>query len=72
MKKTWAVIGVVCVAALSVCGCYRENPYEKYMRAKMRGDRQAMKEAYVEILRDELDRRWWQENGADWYPDPGR
>ena len=55
-------------------GCYRQNPYEQFYRARMDGDTKAMKKAYVEILRDEMDRQWWKRNGGygDWEPEYGR
>lgn len=72
MKNLLSVIASVFVAIPFLVGCHEQNPYEKFIRARAEGDQKAMKEAYIEIMRDELDRQWWERNGADWYPEPGR
>jgi hypothetical protein len=67
VRRALRLVVLGCLATSFLPGCHRENPYEKFIRARARGDKKAMKEAYIEILRDEIDREWWERNGADFY-----
>lgn len=69
MRRIQYPVVLACLVMSFLTGCHRENPYEKFIRARARGDAKAMKEAYIEILRDEIDRQWWERNGADFYRD---